>query len=383
MSSLNYITILGRQPELGLVELESLLGADGVQPLGRQAAFTVRELDVNQLGGAVKVAEVLYRGPLVPLRELPLDVAALPMSGGKTPFALSAYGLRVTPRELLAAGLELKKRLRERGSARLVSPGQGLAVSAAELRHNRVLEAGFELVAVAAGRELVVARTIGVQDIDWYSRRDYERPARSAKVGMLPPKLAQILVNTTTASVVADPFCGTGVVPQEALLLGRAAWGSDLAPEMVSATRENLAWLAQAVAERGAPAPLPAWTVNDAADARQVKLPAEGAVVSEGYLGPNMSASPTPVQLAEVRRTLLDLYRESLRNFARQLPAGGEVSITVPAWRVGKQWHYLGLVDELSDLGYTLKGFKHVTTPLLYAREDQVVGRQLLLLRKK
>jgi hypothetical protein len=84
-----------------------------------------------------------------------------------------------------------------------------------------------------------------------------------------------------------------------------------------------------------------------------------------------------------VRRTLLDLYRESLRNFARQLPAGGEVSITVPAWRVGKQWHYLGLVDELSDLGYTLKGFKHVTTPLLYAREDQVVGRQLLLLRKK
>jgi hypothetical protein len=39
MSSLNYLTILGRQPELGLVELESLLGADGVQPFGRQAAF--------------------------------------------------------------------------------------------------------------------------------------------------------------------------------------------------------------------------------------------------------------------------------------------------------------------------------------------------------
>jgi hypothetical protein len=76
------------------------------------------------------------------------------------------------------------------------------------------------------------------------------------------------------------------------------------------------------------------------------------------------------------------LYRDSLANFARQLPSGGEVSVCVPAWRVGKHWSYLGLVDELPKLGYTLKGFKHVPTPLLYAREDQVVGRQLLLLRK-
>jgi tRNA G10 N-methylase Trm11 len=382
MSSLNYLTILGRQPELGLVELESLLGADGVQPFGRQAALVERALEVDRLGGAVKVGEVLYRGPVTGLRELPMDVSALPMRETKTPFAVSVYGGTETPRSAMAAGLELKKRLRARGSVRLVTAAKGLAVTAAELRHNRVLDDGFELLVVIARSEMVVARTLGVQDINWYSKRDYERPARSAVVGMLPPKLAQILVNTTTAPTVADPFCGTGVVLQEALLLGRAAWGADVAPEMVAATRENLAWLAGVATEHGVPTPLLAWTVVEPADARQVRLPAEAAVVSEGYLGPNMSASPTPVQLAEVRRELLGLYRESLRNFARQLPTGGEVSITVPAWRVGKLWHYLGLVDELSDLGYTLKGFKHTATPLLYAREDQVVGRQLLLLRK-
>jgi tRNA (guanine10-N2)-dimethyltransferase len=233
---------------------------------------------------------------------------------------------------------------------------------------------------------MVVAQTVAVQDIGWYSRRDYERPARSAQVGMLPPKLAQILVNTTSAAVVADPFCGTGVVLQEARLLGRRAVGSDLAPEMIEATRRNMTWLDEEMAGRGG-LTIPDWSVEGPVDARTVKLPQAAAVVSEGYLGPNMSKSPDAAELRRIQEELRQLYRVVLANFARQLPAGGEVSITAPAWRMGREWSYLGIVDELSDLGYTLKGFKHVPatqfrSPLLYARDDQVVGRQLLLLRK-
>jgi hypothetical protein len=54
----------------------------------------------------------------------------------------------------------------------------------------------------------------------------------------------------------------------------------------------------------------------------------------------------------------------------------------VPAWRIGGSWHYLNVVDELPRLGYTMKVFKHVRLPLLYARPDQIVGRQIVLLRK-
>ena len=90
------------------------------------------------------------------------------------------------------------------------------------------------------GRELVIALTEAIQDIDAYTARDRERPARSAKVGMLPPKLAQILVNSAQGSAIYDPFCGTGVILQEALLMGHEAYGSDLAAEMVDATRTNL-----------------------------------------------------------------------------------------------------------------------------------------------
>ncbi len=372
----NFLAILGRQPELGLVELEALIGASGVEPFGRSAALVSESLDVDRLGGSIKVGEVLYRGPLTKFGDLPIELDWLPAAGdSKTIFALSAYGVRATPRDLLAKGLTLKKRLRERGPVRLVVPGAGLATSAAELRHNRVLEHGFELLLVFSQSEVVIARTTGVQDIDWYSKRDYERPARSAKVGMLPPKLAQVLVNVTRGEVVVDPFCGTGVVLQEALLLGREVHGSDLAAEMVAASQTNLAWLGEQVAG------LPAWTVEEA-NAREVKLPPNAAVVSEGYLGPNLHHVPLPDVLHQIRSDLRELYVATLKNWAAQLPAGAEVSLCVPAWRVGAKWSYLELVDELPKLGYTLKGFMCVQSPLLYSRDDQTVGRQLLLLRK-
>jgi tRNA (guanine10-N2)-dimethyltransferase len=376
MSSFKYMAILGRQPELGLVELESLLGADAVQPFGRQAALVNSELDVSRLGGTVKAGVVIYHGPAQRLQDFPIDLAALPRRKAKTPFGLSVYGGRVSPGELLSTGLTLKQQLKAGGSVRFVRPAQGTVLTAAELVHNRVLEDGFELMVVYAGAAMVVARTTGVQDIGWYSRRDYGRPARSAKVGMLPPKLAQVMVNTTKGKVVADPFCGTGVVVQEALLLGREAWGCDLEPQMVEAAAANLEWLGQQV-----PAPLPAFQISQS-DARSATLPSDCSVVSEGYLGPNLSHSPAPAQLDKIRAGLRDLYKAALASWPRQLPSGAEITLCAPAWRVGKEWRELGLIDELGHLGYTRKSFLHVPEPVLYARDDQIVGRQILMLRK-
>jgi len=85
---------------------------------------------------------------------------------------------------------------------------------------------------------------------------------------MLPPKLAQIIVNLATGPLpddkmssicdipadqiipqphlgqtLLDPFCGTGVLLQEAALMGYNVYGSDLEARMVDYTAQNLAWL--------------------------------------------------------------------------------------------------------------------------------------------
>lgn len=368
------LAILGRQPEFGLVELESIVGGTKLQPLGEAAALVDQSLNIDRLGGSIKIGEVLYDGVFTDLAELPVDPASLPLRDSKTPFAISLYGVK-GHNKALAVGLALKKRLRQvnGSSVRLITPKNGASVSAAELHHNQVLEHGFELLLVQAGRRLVIARTTGVQDVDWYSRRDYDRPARSARVGMLPPKLAQIMVNTTTAPLVVDPFCGTGVVLQEALLVGRRAIGSDLNPKMVAASRENLAWLAN---ERQ----IDSWSVAEG-DARHISLPSEPlAIVSEGYLGPHLSKPLPASQLAKTRAELKELYHSALANLGSKIAAGSQISITAPVWKDGTD---LGLIDDLGSIGYNLIDFTTVSShKLIYRRADQQVGRQLLILRK-
>jgi tRNA G10 N-methylase Trm11 len=378
MTSATHLAILGRQPELGWLELESLLGAANIAPFGKSATLFSGELEFDRLGGVVKLGEILYQGEAVDLLDLELDLVRFLRPEGKTSFGLSYYESKITPRQLLATGLELKKKLRSHGSVRLVSPTAGTDLGAAQLHHNKMLAEGFELLVVVSGQRMVVARTTAVQDIAAYAARDHGRPARSATVGMLPPKLAQILLNTTHERLVVDPFCGTGVVLQEALLMGRTAAGFDLSAEMVAASQTNLAWLADET-----PEPLLHWHVGQA-DARREKLPADEAlaVVSEGYLGPNLSTPPSSDRLAELDREISQLYGEVLANWARQLPAGAEVTICLPNWRTKAGWHQPQVVDDLGKIGYTSKVFKHVPALVRYARPDQTVGRQILVLTR-
>jgi hypothetical protein len=377
MQNVSHIAILGRQPELGLIELESVLGPKRVVAFGRQALLATAP-EIDRLGGTVKLGRIIARAPKQRLDRLEFNLADLPRREGKLTFAVSSYGLTLAPRELEAYGLGLKKQLKADGSVRLVLPKPGThQLTAAQLKFNHLPEAGFELIIVSDGHELIMALTEAVQDIDAYTARDRERPARSASVGMLPPKLAQILINTTKALAVYDPFCGTGVILQEALLAGREAYGSDLADDMVAATRTNLEWLAVQTAD------LPTWGVKQA-DAQAVTLPKGPlAIVSEGYLGPNLMSTPQPEQLTEIMTPLLKLYRSTLAHLSRQLPAGADVAICAPAWRLKDRWKILPIVDDITDLGYTMRDFESVPRgPIVYGRPGQIVGRALILLKK-
>ena len=97
--------------------------------------------------------------------------------------------------------------------------------------------------------KIIIARTKKVQDITDYTDRDRNRPKRDAYVGMLPPKLAQIIINLASGNNqiagkrLLDPFCGTGVIPQEALLMGFDVYGTDIEQKMIDYSQINIEWL--------------------------------------------------------------------------------------------------------------------------------------------
>lgn len=374
---MRHLVILGRQPKLSLAELESLYGADSINPISSKAAIVDADnLNITRLGGSIKVAKVISE-------QYSLDwdaffsaiVSSLEPTSGKLSIGLSVYGTNLPARQVFGRALELKKILTQAGHSVRAVPNPEAALGAASVIHNGLISGGAEWLIVSDGKACVVARTLGVQDIEAYGRRDYGRPQRSAKVGMLPPKLAQIMINLANpkpGAIVLDPFCGTGVVLQEAALMGFETYGSDIEPDLLGMTRSNLA-----------DQKLRARLVAGDATSLHWEKPID-AVVSEGYLGPPQSSPPSQTQLENLKTDAARLTLSFLGNLASQITSGIPVVMCLPAWRSGKTYERLQIVDQIRDLGYTLMQFQHASQDdLLYFRHDQIVARELLVLRRK
>jgi len=239
----------------------------------------------------------------------------------------------------------------------------------------------LELLLIGNGKETLLAQTIKVQDIQAYAARDQARPKRDAKVGMLPPKLAQIIINLARpdeTGVVLDPFCGTGVIPQEALLMGFSAYASDIDERMVSFARENvLSWLlnnedtGRVIIEYG-----------DATN-HEWKYPFD-AVATETYLGRPLSALPKPDDLQAIIQDVNTIIKKFLKNLANQTSPGFRLCLALPAWKTGRSFKHLPLLDQISDLGYNRLSFVHAKNEdLLYHRPEQIVARELVTLIRK
>lgn len=421
------ICILGRQPEIGLAELEALYGAESVRPAGDSCALVDVDADVDfaRLGGSVKAAKLLAtlsdssRKAVFKTiaKVLPAVLKTLPAEG-KIKLGLSVYGFDISPYELGGEALRLKKIVRAAGRSVRVVPNESPALSSAQTFHNSLAgELGMEFVIVRDGAEIHIGRVTDVQNIDAYRIRDRGRPKRDAFVGMLPPKLAQVIVNlavgkldlraktsdlrkpqeqlVTTSQVsglrsqvcILDPFCGTGVILQEALLMDYDVYGSDKSAKMIDYSKANLEWLL----DDGR------WTIDDrnvvlevadatthAWDFSKIQNPKSKIfVASETYLGqPLGGQSPTKEKFAEIVHETNTVVKGFFANIAPQLEPETRLCVAVPVWFYNGTTH-LPVIDELASMGFMYHTFSHAVTPLMYHRENQITGRELLVLTKE
>lgn len=366
---MKYLAVLGRQPEISIAELEALF-SDVSQISPELATFSVEKLDwnIDKLGGSLKLAVELKEKPLNYLQNLP---------EGKLTIGVSVYLKNASKKLASIEALKLKKILVRHGRSVRVVENKEAALSTATSLHNGLggkNERKVELIWTDEGWY----RVIGVQDIDAYSRRDQARPARDAKVGMLPPKLAQILINLCGPlkpdSLILDPFCGTGVVLQESLLMGYRAYGTDIEERMVEYSKKNMKWFTK---------------YNDGSfqiaqgDATSYKWEQPiDAVACEGYLGKPMSQIPPDIKMKEQKQECRAIILGFLKNLAGQIKTDIPVTIAVPAWlRSNGTYERLEIIDEIENMGYNVNN--KTREGLLYSREGQIVARDILILRKK
>lgn len=388
-----YIAILGRQPEISEAELERLFKDVRAFSESTSLFSSGFEPNIEKLGGSQKIGKVLKELQFNDWRKVSAEVVKIysekfKSSENKITIGISTYDFDVSAREVQKTGLILKSKLKSSGvSVRLV-PNQEGALSTATSHHNKLgLSDGKIEIIVAKGRNCaIIAESTGSQNITALAARDQGRPKRDAFVGMLPPKLAQIMINLATGGpseehTVLDPFCGTGVLLQEALLLGNNVHGTDLADKMISYSEENLKWLISN--PRNHISPDLKWSVKqgDAMDTKWNKPVT--AVATETYLGQPFSAPPSPKKLEEVTKNCNYIISSFLKNIHTQLEKGTPLCLAVPAWKDKEGYFtHLQLTKNLEKLGYE-KINLNVTKEgnLLYFREDQVVAREILLIK--
>ncbi|HEY5695615.1 MAG TPA: methyltransferase domain-containing protein, partial [Candidatus Saccharimonadales bacterium] len=386
-----YIAILGRQPALGAAELERTYGSDAVRWFSDQSAtISSSNFSLEHFGGTQKAGKIMLQLSGGDWRRVSMKIVQTytkewAHAAGKLTLGISAYGFNDSPRDIQKTGIILKQKLKQSGVSLRLLPNTDTALNTATSHHNHLglSDNKKELLVVRArDGKIIIAESIGAQNITAYALRDQKRPKRDAFVGMLPPKLAQIMINlagnmserqSEQPPRLLDPFCGTGVILQEAALMGYHVYGTDLSEKMIDYSRANLDWLSEShhitVSAK--------LHLGDAMETTW-QQPVD-AVVCESYLGQPFSAPPSPAKLTEVRKNCNHIITDFLKNIAHQLKSGTPLCVAVPAWRdnSGNITH-LPLVNELERLGFTPVPFKTVQPgDLLYYREDQIVAREL------
>ncbi|MBQ3325710.1 hypothetical protein IJG79_00970 [Candidatus Saccharibacteria bacterium] len=390
---MDYLAVLGRQKNISLAELESLF--DKILVLSpKLATFKLTkyspvnkagEPDINRLGGVMKLAKEIKN----PLEYIINDIKSSNYNG-KIIIGVSDYSKKSSSKTSQRWALDLKAKLKKtevipdkKLSVRILA-NKNADLSTATVYHNHLCSKPGHFEIIHFNNRWFVG--IGVQDINAYTARDQARPARDTKVGMLPPKLAQILINLCGPlpknATVLDPFCGTGVVLQEAYLMGYRPYGTDLSERMVDYSLRNLTWIAKNHQQESTQN-LSNISVGDATNYTW-NQPID-AVACEGYLGPPMSLTPTDIKLKVAKQECKTIILGFLKNILPQITSGTPIVMAIPAWlRPDGHYQRLNILDEIESMGYNVIKYNNLSQrDLLYYRDGQVVAREIIVLRKK
>lgn len=282
---------------------------------------------------------------------------------------------------------DMKKYFKElKISSRYLIP-QGLRLDSGQILRSKMLFEGFELVILEDKKSKVgkqYGKTLGVQDIDLYSMIEYDKPYTNKEMGVLPAKLAKILINLAQVKegTIWDPFCGSGTILLMSLLSGLDALGSDIDPEAVKGSKENIEWLSQ----KGVIGDVryevteldvlnPDWRKK-----MLLKKTSIEAIVCEPFMGPPqfklLSAGKANTFLHDVEtlyKGLFDIIDETKKK-------ASTVVLVVPSYKTYNGWITVSLN---SIVGKRWEIEKIAGEDLQWSRSNSIIKRNIFILKRK
>jgi len=394
---MKYFCILGNNATLSLSEISAILPLEKGGKLIQDKVFIFESLEkidgktlIKNIGGVIKIGiiekEIANKNFITSIKPI------LKPGVGKYKFGFSCYGQKKLNIKPLA--MDIKKYLKEKGVNSRWITSKEPTLSSVVVEQNKLTAKGAEIIIISSSKKYYIGKTIAVQPFKELSFRDYGRPARDDKSGMLPPKLAQIMINLAASplvckkenredKVILDPFCGSGTILTEALLMGyKNLIGSDISKTAIKNSEKNVNWV------------LSKYQISDIGYQFFIKQVAElskfiksfsiDAIVTEPYLGPQRGRIDIKKTVAELEK----LYSKAFKEFKKILKKDGRIVIIFPVFtqhgrkKINPDLNGFKIINPVPEYLINNK-FIDLTkrNTIIYGRTGQKIWREIVILK--
>ncbi len=372
---MQYFFIFGNHPELSTAELLSKLKTENINYsiIDQDADFLILDIAsefnqnqlISELGGTIKIGLIKKKINDLSPNTIAHEVEA---TDKKINFGISLYNKQTNLNKL---GLQIKKLLKEKNVKCRFVTGKENPLSSVIVQSNILNKQGFEFVILKSDKAQYLGLTQTVQPYELFSHLDFGRPSRDDISGMLPPKLAQIMLNLaelTSEASILDPFCGSGTVLQQSLLSGhKNVTGTDASKKAILSCQLNLEWLKSELKKKFI---YKIKLENVVTLENSIKLNSIDAIITEPFLGPPLRGNEPVKTIQHISEELTKLYEKSFKSFKKILKKNGVIVIIIPEFKTLQSAEQINVRHILPDC-FDIENVWH------YSRPNQQVRRTI------
>jgi tRNA G10 N-methylase Trm11 len=354
------VFILGRNPELSQLEIQSYLEAreEKYKEIFFEDSYLClelnQEININELGGVIKSVKVLSEGHegivsgyIYDNELFESDKFTYGMFGNAEPDAIKQK-----------FKMEKRKAVQKHGRRRMdIQDGEKMELPKADV---------FFFLHTF-GKNIYFGIINQEYDSKDVAKRDMNKPERREHLA-ISPRLSKILINLSGArngDLLLDPFCGVGGVLQEALLKKISVYGSDIDADAIKSALKNFKWLKHNYKITNP-------YILERRDANKILNKQFDAIATETPLGEVVRKRPNDRDAERIIRSFERLIIPILKHLKFVKKRKAKIAITFPRIREHEA-DFEKIVEET--------GLELVYEPIIESRPNQYISRDIVVLQ--
>lgn len=374
---MKYFFVLGRNIKLSLMEIISYAERENntvlSYTLNKNSAIIdfsnpLQKNAISKLGGVISIGQILCSGKFNEIIEKIEKEEIYFQKKNNFSYAILDF-----------AGKEYSDKISEYMKKRFKS--ERLKASEKKARREINIQGGEKILGIYSGsvsdeqyfvfmqnKEFFFGRIIEKCDYKEIEKRDMKKPVRREELS-ISPRLAKIMINFSQVKEnqsLLDPFCGVGIILQEALLQNINVRGIDKDANAISGAKKNFEWFGFKKEKFNL----------IVGDSKKIDLKQSEVLVTEPDFGETLKKNPSLEEANQMISSFERLMISVLNNIKKKV--NKKIVFTAPLINIGRKRISCNIENILKKTGLKLaKDF-----PLQEFRESQIVGREIYLLER-